>query len=152
MRYHILSIFPGMFAGPFDDSLIRKAQEKGLVRISIYNIRDYTHDRHHTVDDYLFGGGAGMVMKPEPLFEAVESIRSSTSIDDPPIILLYGGADKGVIQPVHGERMKKLCDKVGVESHFQVIPGAGHGGPGYRDAERKKLILGVLGRALRGAK
>ena len=88
VRFHILTIFPGMFASPFDDSLIRRAQEKGLIEISLYNTRDYTHDRHNTVDDYRFGGGAGMVMKPEPLFEAVESVRASASIDDAPVILL----------------------------------------------------------------
>jgi len=75
MRIDIITIFPGMFAGPFDESMIKRAREKGLVRIEIHNLRDFTHDRHRTVDDYPFGGGPGMVLKPEPIFEAVESVR-----------------------------------------------------------------------------
>ncbi len=66
-----------MFAGPFDSSMIKRAMSLGLVNINIHNIRDYTHDKHHTTDDYAYGGGAGMVMKPEPVFEAVEAVRSA---------------------------------------------------------------------------
>ena len=84
MRIDILTLFPKMFEGPFNESIIKRAVERGLVRIFIHNLRDYTHDKHHTVDDYPYGGGMGMVLKPEPIFEAVESIRmeltGSTSI------------------------------------------------------------------------
>ncbi|PIU56981.1 MAG: tRNA (guanosine(37)-N1)-methyltransferase TrmD [Chloroflexi bacterium CG07_land_8_20_14_0_80_51_10] len=84
MRIDILTLFPKMFEGPFKESIIKRAVERGLVSLFIHNIRDYAHDRHHTVDDYPYGGGAGMVLKPEPLFEAVESIKAelpgSTSI------------------------------------------------------------------------
>lgn len=73
----ILTLFPDMFAGPFNESIIGRAVERGLVHISIHNLRDYTHDRHHTVDDCPYGGGVGMILKPEPLFEAVESIKSA---------------------------------------------------------------------------
>lgn len=76
MRVDIFTLFPQMFAGPFDNSILKRAAEQGIVDIKIHNIRDYTHDRHHTADDYAYGGGAGMVMKPEPVFEAVETIRS----------------------------------------------------------------------------
>jgi tRNA (guanine37-N1)-methyltransferase len=71
MKIHILTLFPDMFAGPFGDSIIKRAVEQGLVDIDIYNIRDYTRDKHHIVDDSPYGGGPGMVLKPEPLFEAV---------------------------------------------------------------------------------
>jgi tRNA (guanine37-N1)-methyltransferase len=74
MRIDILTLFPEMFRGPFDESIMKRAMEAGLIEINVYNIRDYTHDRHHTVDDYPYGGGHGMVMKPEPLFEATEAI------------------------------------------------------------------------------
>lgn len=74
MKIHILTLFPGMFVGPFSESIIKRAIDRGLVEIAIHNIRDYTSDRHHVVDDYPYGGGQGMVLKPEPLFEAVESI------------------------------------------------------------------------------
>ncbi|MBA7483559.1 tRNA (guanine-N(1)-)-methyltransferase [subsurface metagenome] len=76
MRIDILSLFPQMFQGPFSSSIIKRAIDRKLVSVNIHNIRDYTHDEHHTVDDYAYGGGAGMVLKPEPLFEAVESVKS----------------------------------------------------------------------------
>ena len=76
MQVHILTLFPEMFRGPFDESIVKRAVDKGAVDIRIHDIRDYTHDRHRTVDDYQFGGDSGMVMKPEPIFEGVESILS----------------------------------------------------------------------------
>ncbi|HAD81069.1 TPA: tRNA (guanosine(37)-N1)-methyltransferase TrmD [Candidatus Edwardsbacteria bacterium] len=85
MRIDILTIFPEMFRGPFDASIIQRAREKGIVSIHIHDIRDYTTDRHHTVDDYPYGGGAGMVMKPEPIFEAVEKIKADP---DAKVVLL----------------------------------------------------------------
>ena len=87
MRIDVLTLFPGMFKGPFDESIIKRAQERGLVEIHLHNIRDFTHDRHHIVDDYPYGGGAGMVMKPEPVFEAVQSVKA-TRKEDPPLVLL----------------------------------------------------------------
>ena len=74
MRVDIFSLFPSMFTGPFENSVVKRAIDRGLVDINIHNIRDYTHDKHHTADDYAYGGGAGMVMKPEPIFEAVEAV------------------------------------------------------------------------------
>ena len=72
MDIDILTLFPGMFQGPFHESVIKRALEKGLIQVHIRDIRDYAHDAHHTADDYQYGGGPGMVMKPEPVFEAVE--------------------------------------------------------------------------------
>ncbi len=70
-----------MFAGPLDESIIKRARESGLLDLTVHNIRDYTHDRHRTVDDKPFGGGAGMLLKPEPIFEAVESLaREKTRV------------------------------------------------------------------------
>jgi tRNA (guanine37-N1)-methyltransferase len=79
VRVDIFTLFPQMFAGPFDSSILKRATNQGIVNFNIHNIRDYTHDRHHTTDDYAYGGGAGMVMKPEPVFEAVESVIASAS-------------------------------------------------------------------------
>ena len=73
MRFDVLTIFPGMFVGPFGETIIKRAQEKGLVAINVHDIRDYATDKHRTTDDYPFGGGAGMVMKPEPIFSAVRA-------------------------------------------------------------------------------
>lgn len=76
MRIDFFTLFPEMFAGPLDSSIIGRAVAQGLLNFKIHNIRDYTHDKHHTTDDYAYGGGAGMVMKPEPVFEAVETVRN----------------------------------------------------------------------------
>ena len=73
-RFDIITIFPEFFAGPLDYGIVRRAREAGLIETRIHDLRDFTHDRHRTVDDRPFGGGEGMVMKPEPLFEAAESL------------------------------------------------------------------------------
>jgi tRNA (guanine37-N1)-methyltransferase len=88
MRIDILCLFPEMFVSPFDCSIIKRARERGLVEVVVHNIRDYTHDKHRTVDDYAYGGGPGMVLKPEPIFEAVESIKKQVDYSGLPIILL----------------------------------------------------------------
>jgi tRNA (guanine37-N1)-methyltransferase len=75
MKIDVLTLFPAMFAGPLDESIIMRARKAGLLDLKIHQLRDWTHDRHKTVDDRPFGGGPGMLMKPEPLFEAVESLR-----------------------------------------------------------------------------
>ena len=75
IRFDVLTIFPGMFAGPLDQSILGRAQVAGLVSVHLHDLREWTHDRHRTVDDAPFGGGPGMVMKPEPLFEAIEAIQ-----------------------------------------------------------------------------
>ena len=74
MRFDIVTIFPEFFAGPLDYGIVRRAREAGLIEARVHDLRGFTHDRHKTVDDRPFGGGEGMVMKPEPLFEAVESL------------------------------------------------------------------------------
>src|SRR4030042_39237 len=88
MRIDILCLFRSMFVSPFNESIIKRAREQGLVDIVTHNIRDYTHDKHHTVDDYSYGGGPGMVLKPEPIFEASETIKQQLGITGMPIILL----------------------------------------------------------------
>ena len=75
MKIDVLTLFPAMFAGPLDESIIMRARKKGLLDLNIHQLRDWTHDRHKTVDDKPFGGGPGMLMKAEPLFEAVESLK-----------------------------------------------------------------------------
>jgi len=75
MRIDVLTLFPGMFAGPLDDSIVGRARERRLVEIRLLNIRDYSTERQHIVDDYPYGGGGGMVMKPEPVFAAVAAAR-----------------------------------------------------------------------------
>jgi tRNA (guanine37-N1)-methyltransferase len=79
MRLDFLTIFPAIFDGPFGESIIKRARQKNLVDIRLVNLRDFTTDKHRTVDDRPFGGGAGMVMKCEPIFAAVESLRTPSS-------------------------------------------------------------------------
>ncbi|HLO26261.1 MAG TPA: tRNA (guanosine(37)-N1)-methyltransferase TrmD [Geobacteraceae bacterium] len=74
MKFDILTLFPGMFVGPFGESIIKRAVEGGLIHIRLHNIRDYAFDKHRTADDYPYGGGAGMVMKPEPLAACIEKV------------------------------------------------------------------------------
>lgn len=83
MRFDLLTIFPEYFAGPFDFGIIRRARKQGLVEVKIHDLRSFTSDKHHVVDDRPFGGGDGMVLKPEPIFEAVESLLAEdTAADD----------------------------------------------------------------------
>ncbi len=77
MKFEILTIFPDFFRGPLDYGIVRRAREAGLVEIRIHDLRAFTHDRHRTVDDRPFGGGEGMVLKPEPIFDCLESLAVS---------------------------------------------------------------------------
>src|ERR1035437_5475325 len=75
LKIDVLTLFPAMFAGPLDESIIMRARKSGLLDLKIHQLRDWTHDRHKTVDDKPFGGGPGMLLKPEPVFEAVEGLK-----------------------------------------------------------------------------
>jgi len=90
MRIDILTLFPQMFEVPFGFGIFKRAVDNGLVSLNLYNIRDYTHDKHHTADDYPYGGGAGMVLKPEPIFKAVEAIKAGVQDEEAelPVVLL----------------------------------------------------------------
>lgn len=88
MRFDIVTIFPEFFVGPLDHGIVRRAREAGLIETRIHDLRDFTHDRHRTVDDRPFGGGEGMVLKPEPLFEAVESIGADRATSGTAKVLL----------------------------------------------------------------
>jgi tRNA (guanine37-N1)-methyltransferase len=84
MRFDLITIFPEFFAGPLDYGIVRRAREARLIETHVHDLRNFTHDRHRTVDDRPFGGGEGMVMKPEPLFEAVESLVGERRDSTPP--------------------------------------------------------------------
>jgi tRNA (guanine37-N1)-methyltransferase len=88
MKIDVLTLFPAMFAGPLDESIVKRARQAGLLDLRFHNLREYAHDRHKTVDDRPFGGGPGMLLKPEPIFEAVETLaREETRV----ILLSPGG-------------------------------------------------------------
>lgn len=82
MQIDILTVLPGLFSGPFDHSILKRAKEKGLLTINLHNLRDYTDYKHGQIDDYQFGGGAGMVMMPEPLANAIEKLSQTTKYDE----------------------------------------------------------------------
>lgn len=88
MRFDVLTLFPSMFEGPLQESILKRAIETGRLTVAIHNIRDYTTDKHHVTDDVPYGGGGGMVMKPEPLFAAVESVLGSYSPASKPTVIL----------------------------------------------------------------
>lgn len=108
LRINVITIFPDFFSGPLSLSIPARAQTAGAVDYRVIDLRDHTHDRHRSVDDYAYGGGAGMVMKPEPFFEAVEAIAAK-----PPIVLLsprgrpFVHAD--AVRYAAGEELTLLC-------------------------------------------
>ena len=86
MHFDVFTLFPGIFEGPLQESILKRAQEMGRLSVAIHNIRDYATDKHHTTDDYPYGGGGGMVMKPDPIFAAVEDVLG-TALTTTPVIL-----------------------------------------------------------------
>jgi tRNA (guanine37-N1)-methyltransferase len=110
MRFDLITIFPEFFCGPLDYGIVRRAREAKLIEAHIHDLRGFTHDRHRTVDDRPFGGGEGMVMKPEPLFEAVESLLGKDSSAAPAAgtaIVLLSAAGKMFTQEA-ARRFAKL--------------------------------------------
>lgn len=79
MQFDVLTLFPRMLEGPLEESILKRARERGLVTVQVHNLRDFTHDKHHVVDDKPFGGGPGMLLKPEPIFEAVETLQRAAT-------------------------------------------------------------------------
>jgi tRNA (guanine37-N1)-methyltransferase len=114
MRIDIITIFPGMFEPVLNESIVKRAQEKGKVRIHIHNLRDYSEDKHKKVDDRPFGGGSGMVMRPEPIFAAVKHIKLKSKGSKAKVILLCP----------QGEKLSQgLADKLAKHKHLILICG-----------------------------
>jgi tRNA (guanine37-N1)-methyltransferase len=110
LRIDIFTLFPGMFEGVFGESIIKRAQAKGLISIAIHDIRDWTHDRHRTADDTPYGGGAGMVMKAPPIIDAVEEVLGEDLKDTYIAIMSAGGRPftQGIAQELSGVRRVAL--------------------------------------------
>jgi len=89
MRIDVVTGFPKLFAGPLSESIVKRAQDRNLVRIEVHDLREYATDRHRTIDDTPFGGGAGMILKPEPVFACIEALKSKRSYDE----VIYLSAD-----------------------------------------------------------
>ncbi len=123
MRIDILTIFPGMFRGPFEESIVKRAVEKGLVQIFLHDIRDYASDKHRTVDDYTFGGGQGMLMKPEPQFAAVDDVQGQAPERGPVVLLAPQGRlfDQEVaVELARQERLIVIC------GHYEGVDARVH--------------------------
>jgi tRNA (guanine37-N1)-methyltransferase len=114
MRIDVLTLFPAMFAGPLDDSIVRRARESGLLRLSIHDLRNFATDRHRTVDDRPFGGGPGMLLKPEPIFEAVDHLSS-----DQTTVVLFAPNGRTFNQTV--------AEEFATHSHLLLICGSYEG-------------------------
>jgi tRNA (guanine37-N1)-methyltransferase len=113
MKIAVLTLFPGMFAGPLDESIVKRAREAGLLELTLHNLRDYAHDRHRTVDDRPFGGGPGMLLKPEPLFEAVEKLARETTR-----VVLLSPAGRTFNQAIARE-LAQLDDLLLISGHYE---------------------------------
>ncbi|MGQ9633908.1 MAG: tRNA (guanosine(37)-N1)-methyltransferase TrmD [Bryobacteraceae bacterium] len=114
MVFHVLTIFPEFFRGPFDYGVVARAAQAGKLRIEIHNLRDWTSDRHKTVDDRPFGGGEGMVLKPEPIFQAVESILPDRCEKDRVILLSPQGRlfdQKAAVRLSRYQRLVLICGR-----------------------------------------
>jgi tRNA (guanine37-N1)-methyltransferase len=114
MRIEIVTLFPEICRAPLGESMMKRAQEKGILELHIRNLRDWTTDKHHVVDDAPFGGGQGMVMKPEPIFAAVEDLRSRIEDSKSKIVLM---------SPAGGRFDQELAKQLSKEPNLIVICG-----------------------------
>ena len=112
MQIDILTVLPELLEGPFSHSILKRAKEKGLLSIALHNLRDYTNYKHGQIDDYQFGGGAGMVMMPEPLANAIEQLSAKTKFDE----IIYMSPD--------GERLtQKIANQLSLKNNLLIICG-----------------------------
>src|ERR1700750_1804401 len=117
MRIDILTLFPEICRAPLNESMMKRAQENGALDLRIHNLRDWTTDKHHVVDDAPFGGGQGMVMKPEPIFAGVEDLRKRES-------KMENRNSKVVLMSPAGRRFdQKMAQKLSGEEHLILICG-----------------------------
>src|SRR5437762_4597222 len=117
MRIDIITLFPEICRAPLNESMMKRAQENGALELRIHNLRDWTNDKHHVVDDAPFGGGQGMVMKPEPIFAAVEDLRHQTSNLKPQ-------TSKVILMSPAGRRFdQRLATELSQESHLIIVCG-----------------------------
>ncbi|HEX3619557.1 MAG TPA: tRNA (guanosine(37)-N1)-methyltransferase TrmD [Candidatus Udaeobacter sp.] len=121
MRIDIVTLFPEICRAPLNESMMKRAQEKRIVDVQIHNLRDWTTDKHHIVDDAPFGGGHGMVMKPEPIFAAVEDLKQQTSIVQSNIKLQ---TPKIILMSPAGRRFdQQMAAQLSQESHLIIVCG-----------------------------
>ena len=112
MKIDILTLFPEMFNGPFSHSIIKRAKDKGLAGINLYNIRDWSVGKHKTVDDYAFGGGAGMVMMIEPIARCIEELKGKTNYDE----VIYLSPDGELLD-------QKTANRLSLDQNLLILCG-----------------------------
>ena len=117
MRIDIITVVPELVVSPLNESILKRAQEKGLVQIVIHNLRDYTFDRRRTVDDYPFGGEAGIVMKPEPIFRAIEQLQSERTYDE----VIYTSPDGIQYNQHEANRLSTLENIIILCGHYKGV-------------------------------
>jgi len=112
MRIDIITVLPELLEGPLNHSIVKRAREKGLVEINVVNLRDFTKDKYKTVDDYAFGGGAGMVMMIEPVYKAIEELKSEREYDE----IIYTSPD--------GEKFtQKVANQLSLKNNIIILAG-----------------------------
>ncbi len=114
MRFDLVTAFPNLISGPLEESILKRAQVKGLVEIHVHDLRDYTENKHRQVDDYPYGGGPGMIMKPEPFFSCVEQIVDSVKLKKRKILFM---------SPQGKEFTQKMANKFSTLEHLVLLSG-----------------------------
>jgi tRNA (guanine37-N1)-methyltransferase len=125
MRIDIITLFPEICRAPLNESMMKRAQENGALELRIHNLRDWTNDKHHVVDDAPFGGGQGMVMKPEPIFAAVEDLRGeSRKTSNAEQSKIENREPKIILMSPTGRRFdQRLAEQLSQESHLVIVCG-----------------------------
>ncbi len=117
MRIDIITVLPELFHGPLHHSIIKRAQDKGLVEIEVHNLRDYSLDKHKSVDDYAFGGGAGMVMSIEPIDRCISALKEKRSYDE----VIYTSPDGEILDQPMANRMALQQNLIILCGHYKGI-------------------------------
>lgn len=112
MRIDILTVLPELLSGPFSASILKRAQDKGLVEIQLHNIRDYSTDKHKNVDDYQYGGGAGMVMSIEPIVTLIEELQAQRKYDE----IIYMTPDGTLLE-------QTFCNELSLKNNIMILCG-----------------------------
>ncbi|MFM2038516.1 MAG: tRNA ((37)-N1)-methyltransferase TrmD [Bacteroidota bacterium] len=117
MRIDIITVLPKLFEGPFSDSILKRAQDKGLVEIHLHNLRDYSTDKHRNVDDYQYGGGAGMVLRIEPIAACINQLKSEREYDE----IVYMTPDGKVLEQTTSNQMSTLKNIMILCGHYKGV-------------------------------
>lgn len=117
MRLDIITCHPELLSGPFDESIVRRARDKGIVKVELHNLRDYTTDRHKKVDDYAYGGGAGMVLMIEPIDKCIQALKSKNSYDE----IIYLSPDGEMFNQKMANKLSLNQNLIFLAGHYKGI-------------------------------